>query len=883
MNGARPPTVPGLVVGDVLGAGGFATTWSATAGDGGARVIKVGHQRDAILRARFAREAAILARLGAPAAPVLFAAGSLDDGRPYLVLERVPGVPLRDVAGAAALPIARAQAIGRALVAQVARIHAAEVVHGDLQPGNVLVNGDAVRVIDFGNARWTGTAAAGGAAAIDVTTPGVQVVTNGYAAPEQRRGASLEEPADLYAIGVILYELLTGGRPFAGDSRAEERGHLLLRPPALAHPIPDQLSSLIDALLRKQPARRPTSAAEVLERLATVTVENPTAPTPAPPATSLAIAPPTSRGPVPAIVVGAVGVASSALVDAVARGAGAWVARRRGERTILVWPGARAAMVTRARAAARQLAAGCDLQVVVHVAHLRVRHSAAGDPTAYGGELDDPGWLIAAPGVTETSAFAAIAAETVEPRLIGRDQLLAAVIDHARAALAGAPALCTLEGDAGTGRSRLLRAVAAALAPIPTLIVDATTARVLSLDDPGPSVVMLDDADRFDPAVLDAVEDRLIRAGDRSLWVLAATTPELRRMRPLWGRRLPRHDVMAVGELAEDDAIELAAALLAPVEHAPRDALAAIVRACGRQPRELVDGVRGFVADGGIRQGVGGGWHVATERLDAILQAGVERLGLAAFDGLAVEVRELAHTLALIGDDVTADELDAILRGLDREGHRLAIDPDTGLRLLAADGILGERAGGFSFRDPHLAQAAARVLPADRRAAIHRVTLATARARGDLARLARHGAAAGAVADAAAAWIELGTAALDACRVTDAERLLTQAIDTPGAPPALVAAARLGRGRARYLQDRPRDAIDDLTASARAAELAGDVERAAAAWLELATAHDLAQDDTAARRAVGTARDLLGERPGFERELALADARGLWRDRKSVV
>ncbi len=219
-----------------------------------------------------------------------------------------------------------------------------------------------------------------------------------------------------------------------------------------------------------------------------------------------------------------------------------------------------------------------------------------------------------------------------------------------------------------------------------------------------------------------------------------------------------------------------------------------------------------------------------------------------------------------------------IQAGLDARGHRLAVDADTALRLLAADGILAERGAGFGFRDPTLAQAAARAMPAERTAVLHRVVLELARARRDRPRIARHGAAAGAAGEAAAAWIDLGVVALDAGRVTDAERLLTQAIDTAGAPPALVRTARIHRGRARYLQDRAGDAIADLAAAASEAELAGAVEQAAAAGFELATAHDLGRDPAAAAAAVRAARRVLGDRGGFELALALADARQRWRD-----
>ncbi len=129
----------GIPLGELIGAGGFASVYAVDGEPGLA--VKVAHGADPAAAARLLREHDALAALAPPVAPRLVARGTLPGGRAYLVMERVPGRPLRDVLAAGPLPIARALALAGALARHLAAAHARGVIHGDVQPANVLVDG----------------------------------------------------------------------------------------------------------------------------------------------------------------------------------------------------------------------------------------------------------------------------------------------------------------------------------------------------------------------------------------------------------------------------------------------------------------------------------------------------------------------------------------------------------------------------------------------------------------------------------------------------------------------------------------------------------------------------------------------------------------------
>src|SRR5580698_7188147 len=228
-----PPLSAGRTLGDkfeimgVLGEGGTGIVYDARRLAEDDRVaLKVIHQHlagDAQIRGRFAREAAILRRLqGDRVCPVLDF-GEIPDPRRegagllYMVLPRLDGPPLDALLRTERpLPVGRAIAILLDMCAALREAHAQGVIHRDLKPGNVILReGDRAVVVDFGMAKIiTG----GGTGTTALTQHNMVFGTPEYMAPEQARGDELDARCDVYAAGVIFYEMLTGSVPFAGPT-----------------------------------------------------------------------------------------------------------------------------------------------------------------------------------------------------------------------------------------------------------------------------------------------------------------------------------------------------------------------------------------------------------------------------------------------------------------------------------------------------------------------------------------------------------------------------------------------------------------------------------------------------------------------------------------
>jgi serine/threonine-protein kinase len=233
------------------------------------------------LAARFTREARTVAKLTHPAIVPIYEA-ALDGDEPYFVMEYLPGGSLQDrIRAAAGQPLGSAADIA-ALMAEVidavGHAHALGIVHRDLKPGNILLDGAGrPRVTDFGLAKlvdealWheDSSASADGRALpgdLGLTQLGRQPGTPGYMAPEQFDGrlGLVGLPSDIWAIGVILYEVLSGRHPFRGEGRAELQRQICslpLAPPSAIDPCVDRsLERLTLRCLTREPQRRPTAA-----------------------------------------------------------------------------------------------------------------------------------------------------------------------------------------------------------------------------------------------------------------------------------------------------------------------------------------------------------------------------------------------------------------------------------------------------------------------------------------------------------------------------------------------------------------------------------------------------------------------------------------------
>jgi serine/threonine-protein kinase len=226
--------------------------------------------RDEGLQRRFVREARLAARLAHPNVVRVFDVGSDDDGRPFIAMEYVEGETLAElVAWRRQLPPAEAATLGLQMCAGLAAVHAAGLVHRDVKPQNLLLGRDGVlKLGDFGIA-----AAHGGTR---LTLAGTVLGTAGYLAPEQARGEPVTAAADLYAVGAVLYELLTGEPSRTADSLAELGSKDGFRPPDLAARVPTaapELVATVSACLSVEPEDRPPSAAALARLLAPLASE----------------------------------------------------------------------------------------------------------------------------------------------------------------------------------------------------------------------------------------------------------------------------------------------------------------------------------------------------------------------------------------------------------------------------------------------------------------------------------------------------------------------------------------------------------------------------------------------------------------------------------
>lgn len=760
-----------------LGAGGFAVVWAAARErDGAAVAVKVGRADAPALVERFRREAEAMGLIGPPHVPALYEHGRLPDGAPYIVMERLSGEPLSTFLARQPGPLPQAEVarIGDGVLAALEAAHARGVAHRDLKPGNVFLADGGARVVllDFGLVKRLE------AQEPELTRSGVVVGTPEYMAPEQIRGErDLGAPADLYAFGVLLFELVTLRVPFTGERSAIEHGHVTLRPPRPSDlvKVAPPLEELILACLAKQPERRPAGAAILRRALAEACAAAPPAthrasPSQASPSRGARLI---GEGRHP-VVLAAIDADDAMAAQSAVAERGGIIARQRGHRCVAVFSGldvedpARAALATARSLVTSQPGA----RAALHVASVTLRRRDGARPAAFGAEIERPeAWMPAepwsgvhiTPALAETLAGAERSSESAARLpLAGRDAELGRLTASMNIAFADArPALLTVLGEPGLGKSRIAAEAAdiaraarrdALIIPLraqPTatatgaplsreLLIalgeDGSDAagpdRVRRLADAlqrrarnGPVAVILDDAHSAEDELLDALEYATLDGHDLPLWVVVAANPRLERVRRGWGSRTRYRERLVLTPLDERPAMQLAAELLKPAEYPPAGVLERLARWSAGNPEALAEIVRALKRAGAVRRRPStSSYHVITAQIEALPASPAwQWLAARRLGALSPELAACLRLCSVLGAAFSQDEVERIQDALERAGKAATpVDAGVGLRILVAEGLLRRGADGrHAFAGEALQEGIYALVEAAQRAEIH--------------------------------------------------------------------------------------------------------------------------------------------------------------------
>jgi len=904
-------------VGARIGSGGFASVWEIPGG-----VLKVAHADHELARARMAREAEALAAIGAPAVPRLDGQGVLEDGRAWIAMERIAGHSLAELL-TQPLRVELALVIAVRVLDALAAVHAAGFVHRDLKPDNIVRRPDhSIAILDLGLARKRPLDPD------DPTRAGVQVGSLEYMAPEQMLdAASVDERADLYAFGCVLYELCAGRPPFLGDASALERAHAALRPPPLSAfaPVPAAIEAVCHDCLAKLRDRRPASVAEVRERIARVTTMDDDLSLARMHSVSMV-----SEGKQPVVLLWAeLPRVDRALLAALAARK-LTVLSQRGRRVLGGVVGAEHADPAGAAIAAARDLAAAGAHVALHLELLHVK------PQLTGAAIDRPEqWLPAAPwgGVVLTRALAAVTQAPTRPselgpgfvtlseagaatELFGRDALIAELAADAAAAFGGAgPGFALVVGDHGIGKT----AVAAAL--VPRLRELGARVHLGSIPAPGsgrsshseladlidvpdgplvrvvgdalraqahdrPLAVILDDIQLADHELLDALEYATLGGEPVALWILVLGTPRIEQRRPGVGNRAERYRRDVLAPLDEDAAVALTATLLKPAAYPPLRALRRIVAIAHGHPLHLVSLAREIHDRGAIRPRPNGEHLLDTTALDALPSIALAPwLAARQLAGHSAELVALARVCAVLGDGFEHAEIAAVVERVERRGGATTtIDVDIGIAELVAATLLVATGTGFSFRQALLRDGVYATTNEHERRMLHEAGLELwlSRDREDpvvAERVARHAEAVGERRIAAQRFATLGAHAHRTHRPLDADQAWQGAVRNLDDRDLDRGRALLGRARARYRLQRVHDALADLDEALAIAVELGDARLEIEALLERATALDWGDDFARSAAVTERARARYRETPfaDLRSEIALAHARTVYR------
>ncbi|MFL6203506.1 MAG: protein kinase domain-containing protein [Thermoanaerobaculia bacterium] len=307
-------------VGEVLGGGGMGIVYRAEDTRLGRTValkfLPPELTRDPVAKARFLQEARTASALDHPNLCTVYDVGETETHQLYLAMPCYDGETLRRKVERGPLPLSEAVDYALQTAKGLAKAHRQGIVHRDIKPANLMVTGDGVvKILDFGIAKLAGEAG--------LTRTGSTVGTPAYMSPEQMRGAEVDGRADLWALGVVLYEMVTGRRPFLGEHESGLRAAILDQEPEpltrLRPDAPPELEGVVHRLLSKDPAGRyPTADAAVAELRLLAGATSGSVPTQA----TTPVQPPPRRAPWPWIGAAAVLAVLAAVGDYLLRSGG---------------------------------------------------------------------------------------------------------------------------------------------------------------------------------------------------------------------------------------------------------------------------------------------------------------------------------------------------------------------------------------------------------------------------------------------------------------------------------------------------------------------------------------------------------------------------------